>query len=65
MRITDFDIYRDLLGMRQDEVCAAIRSLETEARNLLNTGMTSEVGFARPGAGEAPIFKAAGSYAAA
>jgi len=58
-------IYRDLLGMRQDEVCAAIRSLEIEARNLLNTGMTSEVGFASPKPGEAPVYKAAGSYAAA
>lgn len=59
------DIYRDLLGMRQDEVCAAIRSLETEARNLLDTGMTGEVGFVSPRFGEAPAFKAAESRAAA
>ena len=59
------DIYRDLLGLRQDEVCAAIRSLEIEARNLLNTGTTSEVSFAKPMAGEVSLCQAAPSYAAA
>lgn len=57
-------IYRDLLGMRQDEVQGAIRALETEARNLLNTEMKIEVGRTNPPA-KLPAFGVAPGQTAA